>query len=531
MEELIRRLHATGHVTFLSPHVPIDSGAVEINQGYSGKYHDRFVLECNCLSRDKLAELIDKCIDEVVAFFCQQIDALIETVVTDNTPPAKRLADGAEIEEILRDYLQVRYVVLPWSEAVAENPVKVVDEHLDTLEQWRSFHVGPLSRPCFKCQTLDAVVEAASYERENNVDDEQPRNRPLCPLCFFKLFCFRSEAVRGRLVTPDGGANGQTLRYPPLIEIAAAELVSRVDKAKWHEAVGADRDYDFEIFDGFDLAIDGKVSSLLKTYHKYVAVVRSDGDNLSRVVGTYGLNPREVSNALFNFSEQAVVLCEKYGGRVVFAGGDDLLAFVPVVTSSTDSEQRWTVLDFVQELREMFIKVMTDAQMPQVTLSIGISLAYYKYPLARMIEEAEEMLWSMAKGTGKDRVALSLRKHSGRRTQIVLPFSSGEFDQVRELFSKIVSEEIKVPRGVHHNLHRSIEILSRLRDPERIAAFFANNFSEHESLGFGGGLTEIQKLVIKRLDGVSADAQVGKRLISQILDELYVLNYLRGREV
>lgn len=68
-------------------------------------------------------------------------------------------------------------------------------------------------------------------------------------------------------------------------------------------------------------------------YHKYIAIVHADGDNLGETISKIGTNADQVkklSKALFSFAYRSVGIISKYGGTNVYAGGDDLLFFAPV---------------------------------------------------------------------------------------------------------------------------------------------------------------------------------------------------------
>jgi len=77
-----------------------------------------------------------------------------------------------------------------------------------------------------------------------------------------------------------------------------------------------------------------------KQPHKYIAIVQSDGDNVGKLIKEiYKSNPakiKEFSKALSDFALEAAEEIQKYGGETVYAGGDDLLFFAPVLTPDSN---------------------------------------------------------------------------------------------------------------------------------------------------------------------------------------------------
>ncbi|MEQ8192707.1 MAG: type III-B CRISPR-associated protein Cas10/Cmr2, partial [Candidatus Eremiobacterota bacterium] len=83
----------------------------------------------------------------------------------------------------------------------------------------------------------------------------------------------------------------------------------------------------------------------LRPYHKYIAVVQADGDNIGNTVRKIGKDPETVkqfSSALFEFDLRAVELIKEFGGKAVYIGGDDLLFFAPVAVAIVNSNNENT---------------------------------------------------------------------------------------------------------------------------------------------------------------------------------------------
>jgi len=149
---------------------------------------------------------------------------------------------------------------------------------------------------------------------------------------------------------------------------------------------------------------------------------------------------KAISEALGDFSLNTVpYVINKYYGRLIYAGGDDVLAVMPVDT----------VLKAAQEIMELYrmpflikkidgsIKECRKSYKPikgekllihpggASTISASIVIAHHKEPLRRLIVDAHNFLDFEAKEkAGRDAIAISLRKRSGVEMIIAGKWSS-----------------------------------------------------------------------------------------------------------
>lgn len=175
----------------------------------------------------------------------------------------------------------------------------------------------------------------------------------------------------------------------------------------------------------FDLVFAPKspFESIATDYHKYFCIVHADGDNLSRLNST--LNDEEaykkLSSQLSDFALQAAETINQYGGKPVFIGGDDLLFFAPVC-AKLDTNETASVFQLIKALDELYCKVVQN----DTTLSFGLTLSYYKFPLFEARNLSYEQLNKRAKltkwqGRGeKNAIAFRMIRHSGAYFEGVL---------------------------------------------------------------------------------------------------------------
>lgn len=161
----------------------------------------------------------------------------------------------------------------------------------------------------------------------------------------------------------------------------------------------------------------------IKSHHKYFCVVQADGDNVGKTVSHKDLQGEQlhaISSALVQFGQKAANTIENFGGLPIYAGGDDLLFIAPVI--GKDGKHIFQLLDDIENnafkgVKEAvdYLKLKDDKDIEiQASLSFGISISYYKYPLYEAFESALNLLFGTAKQISqKKAVAWSFRKHSG----------------------------------------------------------------------------------------------------------------------
>ena len=253
-------------------------------------------------------------------------------------------------------------------------------------------------------------------------------------------------------------------------EIAAVELKDEVSKDEW------------DLFKKDLKADDNKVSSdafknhlpkdKLKSYHKYICVVQADGDNVGKTVshsrlGDDKVTVHDISESLLDFGKLAKKAIEDFGGLPIYAGGDDLLFVAPVVGKSGQN-----ILELLEDLNDKSFKgvkdkvrecgllnpddydkpeeqrVPEDNKTPiEASLSFGVSISYYKYPLYEALESARNQLFDRAKHVdGKNAIALDWRKHSGGA--FAFEFSKAKDDLKKAFDDMVKASEKKVEESV-----------------------------------------------------------------------------------
>ncbi|GAP61723.1 hypothetical protein ARMA_0146 [Ardenticatena maritima] len=143
----------------------------------------------------------------------------------------------------------------------------------------------------------------------------------------------------------------------------------------------------------------------------YYALLLADGDSMGKAIDaqTSPAAHRALSQKLSEFAQEVPKIVRQYRGVPVYAGGDDILAYLPLHTA----------LECVRELAETFQEMMSaftfdeNGQQKSPTLSAGLVITHHLEPLRdalALVRAAEKSAKTVA---GKNALAITLNKRSG----------------------------------------------------------------------------------------------------------------------
>jgi CRISPR-associated protein Cmr2 len=155
----------------------------------------------------------------------------------------------------------------------------------------------------------------------------------------------------------------------------------------------------------------GEVAAALKELggepNPYLAVLVADGDKMGEAIS--GLESadahREFSQALAGFAGVAGTIVKDSNGVLIYAGGDDVLAFLPVDKC----------LDCARKLHDRFAELLKKYN--SRTLSVGVAIGHFMENLEDLLEygRAAEKL---AKQPDRDGLAVHLHKRGGSPVRV-----------------------------------------------------------------------------------------------------------------
>ncbi len=186
----------------------------------------------------------------------------------------------------------------------------------------------------------------------------------------------------------------------------------------------------------------------------FYALLLMDGDRLGALLDRCKVEV--ISRAISKFSSQVPDKVKRYNGITVYAGGDDILALLPLSGA----------LEAAFDLRRAYVKSFsgTGVKEGEGTISAALVYAHYNTPRTAVIREAHRLLDNVAKDkTGRDSLAVAVWKGAGRVLQWSAPWQvlrSGETNLVSELVNIFVETD---PQKKEYNNSFFYNIRTRFR--------------------------------------------------------------------
>jgi CRISPR/Cas system-associated protein Cas10 (large subunit of type III CRISPR-Cas system) len=210
------------------------------------------------------------------------------------------------------------------------------------------------------------------------------------------------------------------------------------------------------------LRMEGKGVELdkLRGRSNFVALLKADGDDMGKVLSGAlfeGLGKANTPSRLSTLSDLIHRTCEKrlqktitdYNGECLFAGGDDILAFVPGEKG----------LEAARSIAYRFRGEMAE----ECTMSAGVVIFHSALPVYVGLEAADHLL-KKAKESGKNRVAFAIIGGTGltfdELEKRVIPRTWNEMNEILRIVSFMRSS------GVASSQIRKIARIAK--DPKRV---------------------------------------------------------------
>ncbi len=145
----------------------------------------------------------------------------------------------------------------------------------------------------------------------------------------------------------------------------------------------------------------------------FYAILLMDGDSLGELLRKSG---SAVSDALDRFTRQVPDIVDRHNGFLIYAGGDDVLALLPL-------EDALACAAAVRQCYLDAFKTAFGAGQSPSTISAAVEYAHVKLPLTRILGDAHELLDAVAKdGRGRDAIAVRVWKPGGRTLEWAMPW-------------------------------------------------------------------------------------------------------------
>lgn len=255
--------------------------------------------------------------------------------------------------------------------------------------------------------------------------------------------------------------------------------------------------------------------------YPYYAILSADGDHMGKTIDylaehEHGAEKhRELSQALDSFANNVNTIVEKHKGALVYAGGDDVLALLPL----------HTVIQCASKLSDSFKKALaafSDGE-NSPTLSVGIAIVHH-------LDSLQESL-SLARSTEtkakniddkKDALAITIRKRSGGETSV-----SGKWGDLNEHLERLISyfSANAIPDGTAYELQNlSLRLPSQGDDMLKAVMLQEAKRIIHRKLHgpqdtrTSGRAKEIEAYMLARL-GISANVELTENTMPTSIED------------
>ena len=336
---------------------------------------------------------------------------------------------------------------------------------------------GEKCQMCGEFEVLHAIDSSKGNATENIKDfwnrfvgdDDFKENEHLCAVCFIKryaprvlkkdethilngIFCDADSFPSTTMMALTDYFNRNNIAEGRRKEIADKLHDSKTDEVRKEKIKNADKYYAILLMDGDNMGklVNGETIAATwdKIMHPEIAArLKRDGfdplyrDVWQKIYGNEDLKKRlvtpaihaSISEALGDFSIYGVApIIDKNGGRLVYAGGDDVCAFLPIgnaLAAAREIKDYYTsVFRFIgmqrnstpieKEWKPAPGKLSINLGIGKdISISAAILICHHKESLTQMIERARQLLKLGAKEkAGRNACAIELRKrHGGSR--------------------------------------------------------------------------------------------------------------------
>jgi CRISPR-associated protein Cmr2 len=280
---------------------------------------------------------------------------------------------------------------------------------------------------------------------------------------------YRKDFLTGREEAVCGGHSWWKDRVAPLggfwlaafRERQASDLYGAITLIKrlWYRTYLTDAPWHLDVRKNFPLpstrqlatgtpdAEEDDEEATAKEDERYFAILAMDGDDMGRWLRSAKTEAehRKFSSALSQFAfGHADQIVRHHQGRLIYAGGDDVLAMFPAQTA----------IECASSLRAGFRRIVN----PDIEVSAGIAVAHFKAPLQDVIRAARAAE-HRAKGVpGKAALAVSLLKRSGEITEWTCRWADEGLELYAGLAQALAAKEVSARFP-----HRLTELLTPYR--------------------------------------------------------------------
>jgi len=287
-----------------------------------------------------------------------------------------------------------------------------------------------------------------------------------------------------------------------------------------------------------------------KTPHKYICIVHADGDNMGAIINLLdSVNIKLLSDGLLDFGQKACQLVKDFQGLPIYAGGDDLLFIAPVISNDSKGKEH-TIFDLIEQLSQQFYNTIDSSFVVfdpnnielKPSMSFGLTITYYKFPLYEAMEMSRNKLFVDAKEyktaqSGdqkiKNCVAWRFQKGSGSSVDGIFSYKEDGLVKAFNNLQESVDNQINsnMVSAVTHKIKSNETLLKIIfedqHSEERLKAFFDTFLDYNNKKGSEKKYLDGVKILLKELFKSSNDV---KKVVKNAYSILRTIKFIKGLE-
>lgn len=181
----------------------------------------------------------------------------------------------------------------------------------------------------------------------------------------------------------------------------------------------------------------------------YWALLTMDGDKMGdfiRSIDDIEIDTGLVSQVLNQFALSVPEIIKKYNGRTIFAGGDDVLAFLPLDTAlkAADELRRLFFCKFAEWLENQR-KVRPDDEkllaLKTSTLSGSIVYAHHQAPLGAVLRSGHDLLTNVAKRqAGRNALVMQQYMRGGSNLTFAAKWTDAQIPSLMDRLNAVIDQ-------------------------------------------------------------------------------------------
>jgi CRISPR-associated protein Cmr2 len=182
----------------------------------------------------------------------------------------------------------------------------------------------------------------------------------------------------------------------------------------------------------------------------YLAVIVADGDKMGKTISRLRSadEHRQFSATIAEFAAKARSIVHEHNGILIYAGGDDVLAFAPVDKC----------LDCARALHFEFGVLLNDwheKDARKITLSVGIAIGHFMENLEDLLESGRAAEKN-AKQPDRDGLAVHLHKRGGSPVRVRMAWTTNPVERLKANAQLFVDQAI--PSRLPYELRRMADV-------------------------------------------------------------------------